>query len=52
MAKENWVVQKELPDLRILLEAAIAANDAAALRDARDWLARTRMEGAPAHASK
>lgn len=44
LAKENWAVQKELPDLRVLLEAALAANDTATVRMARDWLERTRME--------
>lgn len=44
LAQENWAVQKELPDLRILLEAALAANDTATVRMARDWLERTRME--------
>jgi tetratricopeptide (TPR) repeat protein len=29
LANANWVVQKEPPDLRILLEAALAARDAA-----------------------
>jgi hypothetical protein len=44
LAKENWAVQKELADLRILLEAALAARDTATVRMARDWLERTRME--------
>lgn len=44
LAQENWSVQKEVPDLRILLEAARAAKDEATLRSARDWLERTRMQ--------
>ena len=30
LAQENWQVQKEPADVRILLEAALAAHDAAA----------------------
>jgi hypothetical protein len=44
LAQQNWAVQKELPDLRILLEAAQAAGDAAARRMALDWIARTGIE--------
>lgn len=46
LARDNWTVQKEPADVRILLEAARAANDSASLRDARDWLARSGMEDA------
>jgi tetratricopeptide (TPR) repeat protein len=44
LAQENWAVQKDLPDLRILLEAARAAGDTQAERVARDWIARTGIE--------
>ena len=44
LAKENWAVQKELADLRLLLEAALAAKDPETVRSVRDWLARTQME--------
>lgn len=44
LAQENWAVQKEPPDVRILLEAAAAAGDTATTRSTRDWLARTGME--------
>jgi Tfp pilus assembly protein PilF len=44
LAQENWVVQKEPADLRLLLEAALAARDAAARRTALDWIAETRLE--------
>jgi predicted Zn-dependent protease len=44
LAQENWNVQKEPPDVRILFEAALAANDDATVRSIRDWVGRTRME--------
>ena len=40
LARENWHVQKEAADLRILVMTAEASGDAAALRIARDWAAR------------
>lgn len=44
LAQENWKVQKELPDLRLLLESSIAARDLATLASARQWLAQARSE--------
>jgi tetratricopeptide (TPR) repeat protein len=44
LAIENWQVQKEPADLRILVEAALAAHDAAELGAATDWLGRSGME--------
>lgn len=44
LAKENWKVQREPADLRMLAEAAAAANDAAAVQTVRDWLAHTGLE--------
>ena len=44
LAKENWTVQREPHDARILLEAALAANDPRAAQPALDWLARTGYE--------
>lgn len=38
LAAENYAVQREPRDARILLEAAIAAGDPAAAQAARDWL--------------
>ena len=38
LAQENWLVQKEPADIGILLEAALAANDAAAVAVVKDWL--------------
>jgi predicted Zn-dependent protease len=44
LARDNWSVQREPADLRILVDAARAANDAPTLRLAADWIARTRLE--------
>ncbi len=44
LAAENYRVQREPRDARILLEAAIAAGDAAAAQVVRDWLGGSRFE--------
>jgi tetratricopeptide (TPR) repeat protein len=44
LALDNWKVQREPADLRILAEAASAAGDAAALGIVKQWLAETRFE--------
>lgn len=44
LARDNWRVQREPADLRILVDAARAANDAPTLRLATDWIAKTRLE--------
>ncbi|MBV8133523.1 MAG: hypothetical protein JO282_13580 [Alphaproteobacteria bacterium] len=44
LAQENWQVQKEPADVRILLEAALAARDAAAVDAVREWLSNSRLE--------
>jgi tetratricopeptide (TPR) repeat protein len=44
LARDNWSVQREPADLRILIDAARAANDAQTLRLATDWIAKTRLE--------
>jgi len=44
LAQENWQVQKEPADVRILLEAALAAHDTAAVDLVRDWLRNSRLE--------
>ncbi len=44
LARANWTLQREPLDARILLEAARAAGDAEAVREVRDWVARTRLE--------
>jgi tetratricopeptide (TPR) repeat protein len=46
LASENWQVQKEPADVRILLEAALAANDTEAIGAVRDWLKETRLQDA------
>jgi hypothetical protein len=44
LALENWKVQREPADLRILAEAAAATGDAAALGIVNQWLAETGLE--------
>ncbi len=44
LARENWLVQKEPADARILLESARAARDAATERDILSWVAACRLE--------
>ena len=44
LAQENWAVQREPADLRILAEAAAATGDATAKNVVREWLAQTRLE--------
>ena len=44
LAQENWQIQKEPADVRILLEAAIAAHDAAAAGEVGEWLRNTGLE--------
>jgi len=46
LARDNWSVQREPADLRILVEAAHAAGDAGALRIASDWIAAMHLEDA------
>ncbi len=44
LAQENWELQKEPADIRILLESAHAAHDNASVENARDWLKETGLE--------
>ena len=44
LAQENWQVQKEPADVRILVEAALAADDAADVDGVREWLKNSRLE--------
>ena len=44
LALANYKVQKEPRDLRVLLESALAAQDTAAAKPARDWLQSTGFE--------
>lgn len=44
LAIKNWAVQKEPADLRILLEAALAANNPIVKNDVVVWLRESRLE--------
>ena len=44
LAGENWKIQREPADLRILVDAARATNDAATLRLASDWVSQTHLD--------
>jgi Tfp pilus assembly protein PilF len=46
LASANYQVQKEPRDLRVLLEAALAAQDATAAKPGHDWLQRSGFEDA------
>ena len=46
LAAANYQVQKEPRDLRVLLEAALAARDTGAAKPARDWLQSSGFEDA------
>ena len=46
LAAANYQTQKEPRDLRVLLESALAAQDTAAAKPARDWLQSTGFEDA------
>src|SRR5207245_2164137 len=44
LAKENWTIQREPADARILLESALATKDAAAARPVIESLNKNRLE--------
>jgi hypothetical protein len=44
LARENWVSQKEPADALLLLQAALAAHDIAALDEIKGWYATTHLE--------
>jgi hypothetical protein len=46
LARDNYAVQREPRDARILLEAAIAAKDSASAEPAREWLRTSGFEDA------
>jgi hypothetical protein len=46
LARENWRVQKEPADLRILLEAALATRNEAEIEAVKNWLMKTGFEDA------
>src|SRR5215470_7600131 len=45
LAQENWQVQKEPADVRILLEAALAVHDNTAVDEVKEWLGHSGLEG-------
>jgi tetratricopeptide (TPR) repeat protein len=46
LAQENYAVQREPRDARVLLEASIAAKDSASAQVVRDWMQRSGFEDA------
>ena len=44
LARDDWTVQREPADVRILAEAAVAAKDAATLSAVKKWIADTGFE--------
>lgn len=46
LARENWAVQREPADLRVLARAARAANDRIAIEEVRAWIKRTGLDDA------
>ena len=44
LAQQNWAIQKEVPDMRILLEAALAARNDGAARPVLAWIAANGVE--------
>ena len=44
LAKKHWTTQREPPDTRILLEAALLSDDFQAARPAIEWLQSVRLE--------
>ena len=46
LARDNWAVQREPADLRIMIESACAAGDSRARKTASDWVAANHLEDA------
>ena len=44
LARKNWAVQREPADIRIYLEAAVAARDAVAAKPVVDWVTQHGIE--------
>ena len=44
LARENWGIQKEPADTKILLESALAVQDTATVEQVRDWMKTSRFE--------
>ena len=49
LAQQNWAVQREVADVRILLEAASASGNVEALASVKGWLAETHLEDIHLH---
>ena len=49
LAQQNWAIQKEVPDMRILLEAALAARDYGAAQPVLAWIAANGVEDVALH---
>ena len=49
LAQKNWTIQKEVPDMRILLEAALAARNFAAAQPVLAWIAANGVEDVALH---
>jgi hypothetical protein len=45
LASENWRQQKEAADVRVLLEAAVAARNRTAAKEAIAWISQSGLEG-------
>ena len=46
LAKNNWQTQKEPADVRVYLEAAVAANNKSELQIIKQWLAKNKLQDA------
>jgi len=44
LARKNWAIQKEPADMRIYLDAAVMARDAAAAKPVTDWITQHKIE--------
>lgn len=49
LARENWAIQKEPADARILLEAALAARDRSTARPVMEWIETNHLEDVRLH---
>ena len=49
LAQQNWAIQKEVPDMRILLEAALAARNYGAAQPVLAWIAANGVEDVALH---
>lgn len=49
LAQKNWAIQKEVPDMRILLEAALAARNYGAAQPVLAWIGANGVEDVALH---